>query len=265
MAKKKINIKLTYDAPVTLTFVFISLILFVVNSFLLKGKLTEMILTSPTTREGVLPFAVQDIRSYFRMIFYVFGSGTEMVSMLCNLIFILLLGPAMEDRYGSVITGIMILISAVFSGVLNACFCQQGLTGCVCVVFMMIFLNAFLSIQKKKLPCSFLAVFVLFIFREVTEKNPNGAIGIIVTICGGLCGSLLCFLASPKVRAAKKESKSEDAAGGLLNKAEQIEFLEELDKKSPRFFGKHKKEKSEKKSKKDDSDSETTVIGTLKF
>lgn len=256
MAKSKIPV--SYDAPVTLTFVLASIVFFLLSSYVpfFKDNLSGWILISPT-KAGDLIFNVKSPLSYIRMIFYVFGSTENQLTFFSSLIFILLLGPAMEERYGSVIIGIMMGISTLFSGVLNTCFCDNGLTGCTCIVFMMIFLNAFLSMQKKKIPASFIVLFILFIVRGLMENNPNGSVGIIINICGGLCGSLFAFLTSPKVRASKKQAKNGE--GGLLNKAEQAAFLEELDKKSPRFMKKNKKKDSK------DDDDDATVVGTLKF
>lgn len=241
MAKKKFKLgfKVAYDAPVTLTFAIVSILLFVVNTFFMKGKLTGLVLAAPTAQGGELPFIVTNPLSYLRMVLYVFGAADSSM-LITNLIFILLLGPAMEERYGSIVIGIMIAVSAIFSGVLNACFCQKMLQGAISVVFMIIFLNAFLSFSKKKLPLSFIAVFALFIIREILEKNPNGMIGIIAGLAGGLCGSLFAFLTSPKAKATKKK--------------EQI--IEEIDSQSPR---------NQKKNKADESDDETTIVGTLNF
>ena len=167
----------------------------------------------------------------------------------------MLLGPAMEERYGSVIIGIMIFVSALFSGVLNACFCAESLVGAVPVVCMMIFLNAFMSFSKKTFPLSFAAVIVLFVFLEIFSGA--GVVRIIICIAGGLCGSLFAFLTSPKVKAAKKNGESGSGrSGGLLSRAEKVAYAEELDKQSPR-------NKKNRKSSYDDD--ETTVVGTLKF
>ena len=121
--------------------------------------------------------------------------------------------------------------------------------GAVPLVSMMIFLNAFMSFSKKKFPLSFAAVMVLFVLLQIFSGA--GAIGIIICIAGGLCGSLFAFLTSPKMKAEKKASKS-GSGGGLLNRAEKIAYAEELDRNSPR-------------NRKSYDDDETTVVGTLKF
>ena len=261
MARKTFNLKLkvSYDAPVTLSFVIICAVLFLLNCFVIKNDVLEKILASPTTQAGTLPFIVKQPLSYVRLLVYIFGAGSGAGSLLItNLILIMLLGPAMEERYGSVIIGIMIFVSALFSGVLNACFCTESLVGAVPVVCMMIFLNAFMSFSKKTFPLSFAAVIVLFVLLEVFSGA--GAVKIIICIAGGLCGSLFAFLTSPKVKAAKKSENSSGSdngrSGGLLSRAERVAYAEELDKQSPR-------NKKNRKSSYDDD--ETTVVGTLKF
>ena len=259
MAKKKfnLNIKVAYDAPVTLTFVIVCAVIFLINLLLVKsgkGEGLQKLLASPTAQGGSLPFIVKSPVSYFRLLFYMFGAGDAAAGsasvLFTNLILIMLLGPAMEERYGSVIIGIMIFVSALFSGVLNACFCDASLVGSVPVVSMMIFLNAFMSFSKKKFPLSFAAVMVLFVVLQIFSGA--GAVRIIICIAGGLCGSLFAFLTSPKMKAEKKASKNGGNSGGLLSKAEKIAYAEELDRNSPR-------------NKKSYDDDETTVVGTLKF
>lgn len=248
MSKKKfkLNLKFSYDAPVTLTFVIVCAVLFLLNNLVIKNGALSNVLASPTSQTGALPFIVKQPLSYLRLLLYIFGSGEEVI-YLTNLMIILMMGPAMEERYGSVIIGIMIFVSALFAGVLNACFCADSLVGAVPVVCMMIFLNAFMSFSKKTVPATFLAVIVFFGFFSISSGM--SAIRLIICIAGGLCGSLFAFLTSPKVKAAKKES-----SGGLLSRAEKVAYAEELDKQSPR---------NKKKTK--TSDDDTTVVGTLKF
>ena len=270
MAKKKfkINLKVSYDAPVTLTFVFVCAIIFLLNMFLAKsGKSLglEKVFASPTGQAGVLPFIPGAPVSYVRLLFYIFGadfagilaglsSGAASI-FFTSLILILLLGPAMEERYGSVIIGIMMFVSALFSGVLNACFCETSLVGAAPVVFMMIFLNAFMAFSKKKIEVSFTAVMVAVVI--LMQLNGAGAVKIIICIAGGLCGSLFAFLTSPKMKAEKKNNgavtETVKKRGGLLSRAEKVAYAEELDRNSPR------------NKKPSDDDDETTVVGTLQF
>lgn len=245
MSKKKIKLpfKLTYDAPVTLSFAILSLIFFVVDFYIVKQKLGTLLLSSPTTPKGTLPFDIKNALSYLRMIFYIFGVSNP-IAFISNLIFILLLGPSIEEKYGSVVIGIMMVVASLFSGVLNACFRTVSMQGATAIVFMMIFLNAFMSFTKKKVPLSFVVVFALYIIIQIVDNKVNGVVGLFINIAGGLCGSLFAFLASPKTKAVKK-------ANGLKAKAEV--YADADDENSPRF------------QKKNDEESDETVVGSLKF
>lgn len=251
MAKKKFKFNFVFDSPVTISFSLLSVLLFVLNCLAFKGTLDVKILSSPTTSAGPIPFMATQISSYLRLFLYAFGSQ-NFVGLLSNLLFLLMLGPVMEERYGSLVIGIMMAVSVLFSGVLNTCFCETSLQGCMPIIFMMIFLNSFMSFSKKKIPVSFLVIFVFYIAREVFGKTFSEIVGLIICITGGLCGSLFAFLTSPKVRAEKKSAKSENDR--QMTQEERAAYLEELDSQSPR----------NRKNKKNDDD-DTTVIGTLKF
>lgn len=257
MAKRKI--KFIYDAPVTLSFSLACIIVFLIDTFLLKNYLAQHILLSPTSGSGALPFSFTDPLSYLRLLLYVFSSET-ITLLLANLVLILLLGPFVEEYYGSVIIGIMMGVSILFSGVINACFCITSLKGPTVVVFMMIFLNGFIAISKKKLPLSFIVVCLMIVAFGWLENKPAGVvaslISVLINIAGGLCGSLIACLASPKARAEKRYNDK----------------IEEVDSASPRRKAPAKTRRKPAAEKNKDetivgpaSDSEETIIGTLDF
>ena len=253
MSKKKLKLKFVYDAPVTLTFALVALLIFVLDTFAFKGKLSSRWLLSPTAAGGVLPFAFSDFTSILCLFLHVFGY-TDAPFLVCNLIFILLLGPAMEERYGSVIIGIMIFVAALFSGVLNACFCRVPACGAEPVVFMLVLLCTMMHLSRSKISASSLAVIALFICMLVLRKNLNGIVGVVIIAAGGLCGSLFAFLTSPKARKAKK------------NEAAMAEFNDE---NSPRFSTKSTSKSSDKPKwgarKQSNFDDETTVVGSIEL
>ncbi|MBR5401865.1 MAG: rhomboid family intramembrane serine protease [Treponema sp.] len=249
MAKKKLKLKFVYDAPVTLSFALVILLLFVLDKYVFKGSLSGQWLLSPTAEGGVLPFAFSDFHSIARLFLHVFGY-TDAPFLICNMIFVLLLGPAMEERYGSVIIGIMIFVAALFSGVLNACFCKVPACGAEPVVFMLVLLCTMMHLSRSKVSASSLAVIALFVCMQVMRKNLNGIIGVVIITAGGLCGSLFAFLTSPKARKAKK------------NEAAMAEFN---DANSPRFSVKSTGKTSRFGRKNSYDDSEETVIGSIEL
>ena len=138
-SKSKIKMKLNYDAPVTIIFTLLSVLLFVLDWFLLKNKLNSTILITPTC-DGEFQFSFKSFFSYLRLFLYVFGSG-EALSFFAKLVIISLLGSAMEERYGSMVIGIMIFVATIFTGVLSACCCKLPFSGSDAVVFMLILLD----------------------------------------------------------------------------------------------------------------------------
>ena len=261
MANKKsfFGLKLIYDAPATLTFAFICVILFAADTFLLKGALSKNYLCSPTTASGSAAFQASSPLSYLRLVLYSFGAASAS-TLVCNMIFVLLLGPSMEERYGTVVIAIMMTVCILFSGVLTACFSKTSLTGCSAVIFMMIFLNSFVSLSKKKIPVSFVVVFFLFIFREIFELGAVSVaegIKIIINIAGGLCGSLFAFLTSPKAKSSRKADSEKadipEKKSGLLKRAS--------------FFRKKADSKNDDRTYDAGSvsDADETIVSSMKF
>ena len=226
MAKKKIKIKFSYDSPVALSFAIITVLVYLLNTLVLKGKI-DSFFYAPTAASGEFAFNFKEAASYLRLVLYQFGYF-DLYFLFRDLIIILLLGQILEERYGSVIMGLMMFFSSLFSGVLNACFCTGKIYGAASIVIMMVFLNTLTSISKKNVSILSVATIALVVCSEFFTKS-HGFLGVIVSVAGGLCGSLFAFLASPKARAAtKKES-------GLKSKAE---LLAEIDASSPRFNSK---------------------------
>lgn len=267
--KSKSKISVLYDAPVTVTFALIVIFVFLVDGAIFKGNLSAKYLLAPTAANGANPFSFKIPLSYIQVLFHVVAS-VEQTALLSNVIIILLLGPILEEKYGSVIIGLMMVLSALLSGVLNASFCLVGSSGADSIVFMFVLLNSYLSVSKKKIPLSAVIVLILFISGEFFAKNPNGFIGILVNIAGGLCGSLLAFLTSPKARAAKKSEKNSKGTGSnFANDEKYTDFnLEALDESVTEKTKKEKKSifsKKNSKTSKKNSDDDTTVIGTIEL
>ena len=184
MAKKKIKFpyKVILDAPVPVFFVVICTLFYLIDLLLIKNNNSLNLTSSPTTAGGALPFLISQPLSYLRLFLYVFGFSSPQL-LVTDLIFIMLLGPAIEERYGSVVIAIMMAVSALFSGVLNVCFSKVSLRGASCIIFMLIFLNSFMSLSKKKIPVSFLFMVILYVLREYFEKS-GGVVVILICIAG---------------------------------------------------------------------------------
>ncbi|WP_028973121.1 rhomboid family intramembrane serine protease [Spirochaeta cellobiosiphila] len=179
--------KIKYNAPITLNFAFIATIVLLLNSSVLPG-LTEGLFVVP----GQGGFAITNPLSYLRLFTHVIGHA-NWSHLLGNFTFILLLGPGLEEKYGSTDLMVMILITAFITGALNSILFPTGLLGASGVVFMMILLSSFTNIRSGEIPLTFILIFLLFLLKEVINAFQTNDISEFAHIGGGIIGSLFGF------------------------------------------------------------------------
>lgn len=176
--------RIDYNAPVTLTFSLIALGAFVLGQ--LFPPLTPGLFTLHPEFIPTDPF------SYLRPVSYVFGhSGTA--HLLGNLSFILLLGPALEEKYGSRTMLILILITTLLTALVFILLYSNGLLGASGVVFMFIILNSFTRVKADHIPLTFVLVCLLFLGKEVLDSFRDDQISQTAHLIGGICGGAFGF------------------------------------------------------------------------
>ena len=211
MAKKKAKFKVVYNAPVTLTFAIWAVIVLAVNQFV-AAELIPSLFTVPGKIGSEMAFRWSNPLDYVRLFTHVLGHD-DWSHLLGNMSFILLLGPLLEERYGSPVLALMMSITALVTGVVNVCFFSRPMVGASGIAFMMILLSSFTAISKKQIPLTFLLVLILYVGRELAIgiHSENGAC--VAHLVGGFCGSLFGFLAahSPNTQGKKKSSQGENS------------------------------------------------------
>ena len=127
-----------YNAVVTLTMFFISLGVLLLDK-ITKGKASRKIFS--TERASLL-----NPLTYIRFFTHILGhSDWEHLSN--NYLKILLLGPLIEEKYGSINFLIMILITAFVVAIANFIKGHVWLKGASCISFMLTVLSAFVNIN----------------------------------------------------------------------------------------------------------------------
>jgi len=184
--------KIKYNAPTVLTFAFLSAIILILSQTVMLS-LTERWFLVPG-REGFFPGS---LRSWITLFTHVLGHA-NWPHLVSNFAFILLIGPILEEVYGSFSLFVMIAITALVTGVLNVIFFSSGLLGASGVVFMMILLASFTNFSKGEIPLTFILVLLLYLGRELFDAfgaDPATAnISQFAHIVGGFIGSLFGFL-----------------------------------------------------------------------
>ena len=179
--------KLKYNAPTTLTFTLICALILALDA-LVFPTLTETWFSAP----GHGSFQAGSARDYVRLFTHVIGHA-DMTHFLSNFSFILLLGPMLELSYGSLTLLLMIVITSLVTGVLNALLFPTGLMGASGVVFMMILLSSFTNFSKGEIPLTFVLIMILYLGREVLSSFQHNSVSEFAHIIGGLCGSLFGY------------------------------------------------------------------------
>ena len=187
------NIKIKFNAPVTLVFVMISFIATLLD-VVSNGRITRIVfmtyhssLVSPMT--------------YLRFITHIFGhSGWS--HFVGNESYLLLLGPMLEEKYGSKVLLEVMCITAIVTGLVNYIFFWNvGLCGASGVVFAFIILASFTGFKEGEIPLTFILVAVIFIGQQVYESIAvQDNISNMAHIVGGIVGSVTGYLLNRQKR-----------------------------------------------------------------
>lgn len=183
---KRKKLKITFNAPAVLGFVFLCFVVTLIGS-ITNGASTKLLFVSYHT-------SLKNPMTYIRLITHVLGhSGWE--HLLGNVMYLLLLGPMLEEKYGSRTIVEIIVTTALVTGLVNYIFFWNvGLCGASGVVFAFIIMASFTGFRDGEIPLTFILVAVIYIGQQVIE-------GITVTddvsnlshILGGLVGSVIGY------------------------------------------------------------------------
>lgn len=181
--------RISYNAPVVLSFTFLALSVFIITHTLLPD-LQFLFVTVPA-------FSFANPFDYFRLFSHVLGHH-DMGHFLGNFTFILLLGPILEEKYGSQALLRMILITAFITAVLNTLFLNTGLLGASGIVFLFILLASFTTFKNGEIPLTFILIFLIFIGQEIFRGFQEDNISQFAHILGGIIGSVFGFKTNKK-------------------------------------------------------------------
>ncbi|MBF0100276.1 MAG: rhomboid family intramembrane serine protease [Desulfobacterales bacterium] len=178
--------KIQYNSPVILTFSLAVIVLHLVNTYVLPGITYTFFMAKPTIH-------VQNPWDYFRLFSHVFGHS-GWTHILGNLTLILLLGPILEEKYGSGNLLLMIVITSLVTGIIHVVISvKSGLLGASGIVFMLIVLASIVDIKRGSIPLTFVLVAGIFIGGEVFNTLNKDNISQMAHILGGISGAFFGF------------------------------------------------------------------------
>ncbi len=136
---------------------------------------------------------------YLRLFTHVLGHA-NLAHLLSNLAYILLLGPMLEEKYGWKNLLVMILLTALVTGIAhNLLFPRTILLGASGVVFAFILLTSFTDFREGEIPLTFILVAVIYLGQQIWEGvTVKDNISQLTHILGGLVGAATGFFKSKK-------------------------------------------------------------------
>ena len=182
--------RIQYNSPVILTYALLSL-----------GALGLAALTEGRTNWlffSVYRAPFTDPLMYLRVFTHAIGHA-NLSHFIGNFILILLVGPMLEEKYGGKMLGIMIVVTALVTGVLHMAVSEHAKLGASGVVFMLMLLASFTNLQKGRIPLTLILALFVFIGREVISSQTaeiGNNIAYMSHIVGGICGAAFGFIAN---------------------------------------------------------------------
>ncbi len=180
MKKKKTFIYL--NAPITMYFVVICIAALALD-YLTAGKSTILVFSTYSS-------SLLSPMTYIRLVCHIFGHG-GIEHLVSNMLYILLLGPILEEKYHDRLI-IVILTTAIVTGVVhNILQPHVMLLGASGVVFAFILL-ASITGKEKGIPITLILVALLWLGQEIYSGIINmDNVSQITHIIGGLSGAAL--------------------------------------------------------------------------
>ncbi|UKN02980.1 rhomboid family intramembrane serine protease [Paracrocinitomix mangrovi] len=191
--------KLTFNSPVVLIFSFVCGIVYLFTS---NGIGTDYFILDPVWNFSSPSW-------YFKMFSHTIGHAS-IEHFMGNMAFFLLLGPIVEEKYGSKNLVIMFLTTAVVTGLIQIMFFDTRLLGASGIVFMLILLVSLVNFKNKEIPLTFVLIVIIYIGGEIwgTFDGREDGISHSTHIIGGIVGAVFGFaLAGKKIRDTPKSTE----------------------------------------------------------
>ena len=181
------HVKISFNSPVILSFTILCLVSLLLGT-VTKGMTTDLFFS-------VYRSSLMSPAAYIRFAGHVLGhAGWD--HFLGNIMLILVVGPLLEEKYGSSNMLFVILATALVTGIVNFVFFPQvQLLGASGVVFALILLSSFTSLKEGSIPLTFILVALIYIGEQVYQGIfVQDNVANLTHILGGLVGAGLGYV-----------------------------------------------------------------------
>ena len=185
------KLKITFNSPLVLGFALACAAVTLIGS--ITGEKSTALLFSTYSA------SMRDPLMYLRLFTHVLGHSS-LTHLMGNMAYILLLGPALEEKYGWKNLLIVILATALMTGIVhNLLFPDTILLGASSVSFAFILLTSFTEFRDGELPLTVVLVAVIYLGQQIWEGfTVRDHISNLSHVIGGLVGAGAGYLLNRK-------------------------------------------------------------------
>ena len=185
-SKPRTHQRITFNAPAVLCFV----------ALCVGERLLSMATGGASTRMFFMTYAssLTNPLTYLRLFTHVLGHASW-DHLISNMNYILLVGPLLEEKYGTRTVAEVMALTAVVCGLVNNLFFPgRALCGASGICFALILLSSVTSLREGEIPLTFLLVAALFLGQQVVQGIfMSDNISNLSHIIGGLVGAASGF------------------------------------------------------------------------
>ncbi len=177
-------IRLQYNSPVVLSFALLSFAALLLN-VLTHGQSNRLLFS-------VYRAPLSDYFTWPRFVLHVLGHR-DYSHFIGNMMMILVVGPPLEEKYGSRSLFWAIFLTALISGLVQWLFFPNVmLLGASGIVFMMIVMSSLAGMKDGCIPITLILVLILYIGGEVVNGVVlSDNVSQLTHVIGGLCGAFM--------------------------------------------------------------------------
>ncbi len=181
------HLKLSFNSPVVLLFSIISLIALILG-YVTNNASTDLLFS-------VYRSSFESPLAYVRLVGHIFGH-VDFEHFMGNITLLLVLGPMLEEKYGSANILLVILTTAIIIGIVHIIFFPNiQLLGASGVVFAFILLSSFASFQERTIPITFVLVAFIYLGGQIYDGIfIHDDVSHLTHILGGGVGSFLGYI-----------------------------------------------------------------------
>lgn len=181
------KLKVSFNSPVILSFTILCFFAMILN-FITRGFVNQIFFS-------VYRSSLLSPLTYVRFFGHVLGHA-GWSHFFGNITLILVVGPLLEEKYGSANMLFVILATAFATGIVHFIFFPGiMLLGASGVVFALILLSSFTCVKEGEIPLTFILVAVIYIGQQVYEGIfVQDNVSNLTHILGGMVGAALGYV-----------------------------------------------------------------------